>query len=145
MLALIYAEEKKKSLRGRGGGGVINLVLVFSRWIEMQTFESGRHPVHIFLSLSFSYRGGSRPYKVFSWLTKKKHWLYNLECLNFILPLGFILFVPSFYSTNTEHVVYQTSYQKLGVHVWIVSSGTRLWAAFWKKSVSAETCNMGGG
>lgn len=65
--------------------------------------------------------------------------------MNFILPLGFILFVRSFYSTNTEHVVYQTSYQKLGVHVWVVSSGTRLWAAFWKKSVSAETCHMGGG
>ena len=65
--------------------------------------------------------------------------------MNFILPLGFILFVRSFYSTNTEHVVYQTSYQKLGVHVWVVSSGTRLWAAFWKKSGSAETGHMGGG
>lgn len=100
-------QREKKSLQ-RGEKKVINLVLVSSRWIEMQTFESGRHPVHIFLSLSFLYRGRSRPYKVFSWLTKKKHWLYNLECLNFILPLGFILFVPSFYSTNTEHVVYQS-------------------------------------
>lgn len=61
-----------------------------------------------------------------------------------VLPLGSILFAHSFYSTNSEHVVDQTSYQKLGVHVWIMSSGTRLWAAFWKKSVSAETRNTGG-
>lgn len=85
--------EKNKACWGKKKKS--NLVIVFSRWIEMQTSESGRHPVHIFLSLSFLYRGGNRLYKMFSWLTKKKHWLYNLECLtlNFILPLGFILFI----------------------------------------------------
>lgn len=77
-------------------------VLVFFRWTQAWTFQSGRRLVNTFILTPFLYRGGNGDCQIISWLAKNTDFIIGIVWVS--LRHGYS-FVCSFYSTNRANRV----------------------------------------